>query len=410
MPKSLPVLNAIQRNLQLDGLRAVSVLFVIISHSFGLLRTPIYSGVPEDYLKHLGWLGVEIFFGISGFIITRMQLEEKERHGRVSLRAFYVRRFFRIIPAYWAYLITVLILTAAGVVSVYPDCFVRSLLFISNLRPYPQEQLWFVGHSWTLSVEEQYYLFLPFLFWAVLKGKRGPILVALGILYFVSFYESRIIRLHLPVDTADFDFLSWFKYIIAGVFLALVWEQVTAYLKKIPILVPILALVFLTTRYAYIGNDHLTLTKYVQPTEALAVIFLIGWTVSNPGRCRFLEWPVLQWVGRCSFSLYLWQQLFTAPPEYYRGVVFSTFPLNLLCLFAIAAFSYDFIERPFNQMGHRVSARFMPPAGGLQREPGPLVPTDLPGELEADHAPEAVPEEKSSSRRVTRPQQRVKIL
>src|SRR5450631_373248 len=119
---------------ELDGLRAISVLLVIVAHLVDAGRMPFLPAYLVPFFASLGPFGVEVFFGISGFIITRLHLEELHTTGRICLRTFYLRRFFRIIPAYWTYLFVILCLAAVGELSLDGGCFLRSLFFVSNVK------------------------------------------------------------------------------------------------------------------------------------------------------------------------------------------------------------------------------------------------------------------------------------
>ena len=108
---------------------------------------------------HPGATGVSLFFVISGYLITTLLLRERANHGRIGLRGFYFRRFFRIVPAYLAYVGTVALLALAGLTNVPWADFVRALLYLTNYV----EADWLLLHTWSLSVEEQFYLLFPLL-------------------------------------------------------------------------------------------------------------------------------------------------------------------------------------------------------------------------------------------------------
>ncbi len=354
-------------------MRALCVIAVILNHEASSGRVPMPAFLVS-LLQSLGTLGVEIFFCISGFIITSLQLEEVRQKGRVCLRTFYLRRFFRIIPAYWTFLLVIGILGAVGAIHFAPTMYFRSIFFVSNGVNLPIPEKWFCAHTWTLSIEEQYYIFLPFLLWIVLQGRRRPMLVALGILYFVTAYSEKTAWTHLPFDLG---FLINFKYIIAGVMLALVWHRAAILFEHVPLIVPLILTCLLLARFAYTGLSHLTLTRLVLPSEAIVAAYLLGWCVQNRAQCGMLRWTVTQWLGRCSYSIYLWQQLFTGKPELYNPVK-PELPYNLIAILACAALSYHLIERPCIRLGHRISREF------VQTTPSALVPVTLGHSPRAD--------------------------
>jgi peptidoglycan/LPS O-acetylase OafA/YrhL len=140
----------------LDGLRALSVLFVILGHT----DTPLFVRwrnvlFPFQY----GGMGVMIFFVISGFLITHLLLKEQQATGTVNLKNFYIRRTLRIFPPFYAYVAVVAILTAFNVYQVSAGAFASAMTYTWNYNSHGG--LWILGHTWFLSLEEQFYLLWP---------------------------------------------------------------------------------------------------------------------------------------------------------------------------------------------------------------------------------------------------------
>jgi peptidoglycan/LPS O-acetylase OafA/YrhL len=124
------------RILELDGLRAVAVMLVVIHHMLTISET-LPAGPHQAYKKlfsYLGLLGVDVFFTISGFIITKLLLREWLRDSHVSLKAFYMRRAFRILPPFIAYLSVVATLASNGAILLKRSAFVVGALFLSNIK------------------------------------------------------------------------------------------------------------------------------------------------------------------------------------------------------------------------------------------------------------------------------------
>lgn len=141
----------------LDGLRAVAVLLVIFHH---LCSQGTFAGWPAvaDVLKR-GSFGVQIFFVLSGFLITWLLLGEDARHGQIALGRFYVRRALRILPPALLYLAVMFVLTLAGVFAIGRRDFLYSLFFIRNAYGVGGDPQ--LAHYWSLAVEEQFYLVWP---------------------------------------------------------------------------------------------------------------------------------------------------------------------------------------------------------------------------------------------------------
>lgn len=142
----------------IDGLRALSILIVLVSH---IQNTKYAPGILMFLGKHVFWgsLGVHIFFVISGFLITGLILKEKVKRGIVNLKSFYWRRFVRIFPVYYFYLLTNYILNFLFNLKMENHMFISAMLYLQNFPHFAQP--WINSHSWSLAVEEQFYLIWP---------------------------------------------------------------------------------------------------------------------------------------------------------------------------------------------------------------------------------------------------------
>lgn len=153
----------------LDGIRAVAVVMVLISHIVhqpGVSLGWLHGTIGDTIIRLLGRFGVVLFFVLSGYLITTLLCNERERSNRVDLRRFWVRRAFRIFPVFYAYLSVIAVITALSILNLNPlaiifaGTYTLNYSFIFSNQPlgtdYP-----IVGHFWTLSVEEQFYLIFP---------------------------------------------------------------------------------------------------------------------------------------------------------------------------------------------------------------------------------------------------------
>ena len=139
-----------QRIPSLDGLRAISITLVILSH---LVK---WKHISLDVLGSYGALGIHVFFVLSGYLITNLLLREYERTSTINLREFYIRRAYRIFPAAFVFLVVVIVLYRHEMRWYHAAA---ALLYVANMdvtRP------WIFGHLWSLSIEEQFYLLWPF--------------------------------------------------------------------------------------------------------------------------------------------------------------------------------------------------------------------------------------------------------
>ena len=343
----------------LDGWRAVAILAVIASHA-GHSYSEASGRVSFFDRIASGTHGVNLFFAISGLLITSRLLEEWDTSGRVSLKRFYTRRAFRILPPALLYLGVVALLGALGLLPVVWSEFVAAMLFFRNYLPVilgPNGAGFFTSHYWSLGVEEHFYLFWPALLLFAGRKRALPVAIVIAVLVAVwrHFEAWREIMLYNAIQPTYFarsdtriDSIMW--GVVAA--LALSRPEVRAFVERYLSTIVYLAFVALYGAIAY---------RYgTRPTfwEASIVPVLIVGTVLHPRSAlgRVLENPALRWIGRLSYSLYLWEFFFI----YYPGVpstlgVWQTFPVNLIATVVCASASYYLVERPLIRVGHRLA-------------------------------------------------------
>ena len=339
----------------LDGWRTVAVLLVIGYHG-----TP--PSVPWFSLFNYGHHGVNIFFGISGFLICSRLLDEEDRYGRISLKNFYLRRAFRILPPALLYIFALNLMAALSLMTPpttlesFASCF-----FFRNLLP-PGTSTSYTGHYWSLAVEEHFYMIWP-AFLILVGSKRALWLTPLVALGFEAWrdLDAAFALTHpegmLVYQRTDrcLDGLFW------GCALALImhqpgWRDRLRRLTVMPVwLVCVAALIYV----------WITPLPYSVPMESMLIPLVLIGTVLHPQTVigRALESRPLAWLGRLSYSIYLWQSaLFVG--RYQSPVDLQVGPLNVAVLLAVAAASYYLIERPVVAFGHRLTRR-EPPAAAM---------------------------------------------
>ena len=140
----------------LNGLRGLAIILVVCDHLHGTGR--YYT------LFFNGSLGVNIFFVLSGFLITAICLKEIDRTGKLSLKSFYTRRFLRIFPVAYLYLFVVFILNYFFKLEIPGFQFFGAMFYVMDLNYFREHQYtWAVEHYWSLAVEEQFYIIFPFI-------------------------------------------------------------------------------------------------------------------------------------------------------------------------------------------------------------------------------------------------------
>ena len=343
----------------LDGWRAIAILGVMVSHAGHSYSAALGRQSVFDRFA-LGTHGVNLFFAISGLLITSRLLEEWDNSGSISLKRFYVRRAFRILPPALLYLSCVALLGILGLLPVVREELAAATLFFRNYLPPilgAHGAGFFTSHYWSLGVEEHFYLFWPALL--IFAGRKRALPVAIAIAVLIALWRHaeawREIMLYNAIQPTYFarsdtriDSIMW------GVVAALALSRpdvrglVEKYLSTIVYLAFVALYGVITYRYG------------TRPTfwEASIVPILIVGTVLRPRSVlgRVLENPVMRWIGRLSYSLYLWEFFFV----YYPGVpttlgVWQTFPVNLIAAVACATGSYYLVERPLIRVGHRLA-------------------------------------------------------
>jgi peptidoglycan/LPS O-acetylase OafA/YrhL len=332
---------------ELDGWRAVSVLLVMLHHIGWYQHPRLRPHLPGlgHVMHYCGPLGVKIFFVISGFVICRLLISEELSYGSVSLKAFYYRRVFRILPPLFIYLGSVSLLLSLGLIHEHRRSILGAALFLYDFNFLPQT--WLVGHTWSLAVEEQFYLIFPATW--VLTPKRWRNRVFLGV--FLLCAISNVSMVFTGWDALIYsDTRAGFACISCGVLMAIHEKVARRTASNIPV-----ALVGLTLLLHPVSSDNWQAAVYegvlVPPAIGLVLLFSLGY---GSWLGAFLCSKPVQAVGLTSYGIYLWQQPFTAPARYFIGSG-NLIPLLLPLLCLIVPASYFLIEKPAMRYGKSLS-------------------------------------------------------
>lgn len=337
-----PSRNADRSIPSLDGLRAVSIGMVILTHLKGSLPAS-WQQIPGLSLFADGERGVAFFFVISGFLITHLLLKELDKTGRIDLKRFYVRRSFRIFPAYYLYLGVIGLLWAVGIFQQHWGSYVSALTYTWNY--YPSREGWFLGHCWSLCLEEQFYLIWPALL--LLCGRRRSVSACLVILAVEPLIRAVTFKFLPDFRSAIGAMLpTRLDTLLCGALIALFYGELRTNPKFRPWFHPVTAVAAAAVLFFISpwSNDHVpyyaVLCRISVDSAAIALIVL--YAVMSPS--SWLGWILntrpLKHVGLISYSLYLWQQLFTGPSPW------NVLPYSLPLIFLFGEVSFRFVERP----------------------------------------------------------------
>jgi peptidoglycan/LPS O-acetylase OafA/YrhL len=334
-------------------------------------------GLPgfAGFLLARGDQGVLMFFVLSGFLITHLLRREFESTGGIKLSSFYLRRTLRIFPAFYFYLGTVGVLTLMGILAIRGSDFLWSGSYLWNYKHLWASPDgtgaggWFLGHFWSLSLEEQFYLCWPVTL--ILVGMRRALWVCIGLIiaspllrvatYFL-FPGSRgqvLMMLHTGADAIMFG---------CAIALSLGKPQFEDIMSRFQAPIwPFIWVIFgffLLPRLGGLLPGHLAGGFGVavgNTISGLSIAFLVSWLLRNPNSLagRVLNTRPMAYVGVLSYSIYLWQQLFLTPLNHtWTGC----FPWNVACTLIAAQISYWLVERPFLQVRRRFQ---MPEIGSI---------------------------------------------
>jgi peptidoglycan/LPS O-acetylase OafA/YrhL len=335
----------------LDGWRAIAIGLVLWHHVTMNLYREEWRYWTQS-LSQLGAFGVDIFFGLSGLLITSLLLEEHRRSGSISLSRFYTRRVFRILPPVFALLLVV------GMLGLFrsPWELASCLGFFRN---YMQENLAgsYTKHLWSLAVEEHFYLLWPALLVWLCRKRSGArpvayLSIAFGLWRVFDHQSGATAHVLAGVDEhfrTDLraDSLLW------GCFLAFLVDAPESRAKlQRHLNAPVVALCALATVLFTIFYSMLA-TLWI----AMLIPVVIAGTMLHPEWrfCRVLELAPVRFLGRMSYSLYVWQQLFLTAGWLPGKAIGPAAPWNLVAAFAVAAASYFLIEKPCMKFGRMVA-------------------------------------------------------
>jgi peptidoglycan/LPS O-acetylase OafA/YrhL len=345
-----------------DGLRAMSVVLVIASHQLITSAEPTAT-LLREYLALIfhGTLGVQFFFVISGFVITRSLFVEWERTGTVSFKNFYLRRFFRLYPAMIVsvVLISIAYRWALGEWSAV-SCLGSALTMSEGIF---KTCSWDLAHLWSLTVEQVFYLVWPFLFALFLKRPTSMVASFVALSTMLRLY-GYFHRGSAGIEMGAIYSLQYLDHFVLGAGLVLVLNSRAGWTPKIGKLHSALwlglgvALVYVPHFLAHHGRLALFTVPFGGLAIALGATLLLAHCLLLPRSywSRALSLKPMVFTGAISYSLYLIQQPLYAGTALGQSLGFLGFPINIVLLFGLATLSYRWIEIPFQRKPLKGSA------------------------------------------------------
>ncbi len=359
-PKRSP--ENLSRIPSLDGIRAIAIALVIYGHTVTRFGNPSPFKAEIERTGLLWPDGVGIFFVLSGFLITTLLLREYDRSGTISIRKFYLRRCFRILPPFYAYIGFVLVFFCwIHPIQVQWKSFTMAAVFLRDYGVRPD--FWATDHLWSLGVEEQFYLLWPALLYLGLRfgGRRAASKIAItcillapalrvgGKLAGIQFFHDRVGEMfHCRMDS-----------LMCGCLLAILignprFESGFARISKFWWCFFLYVFVLDGELTQHLGVHYRLTIGYT--INAIAIALMLLWAMRNAGSPvgRILNNRLMVTAGVLSYSAYLWQTFFIRPEN---TSVLARMPYALVWIWVAAWLSYHFVEQPALRMRDRVLQR-----------------------------------------------------
>lgn len=320
----------------LDGVRGIAVLLVVVGHISG-------SAAP-----YAGAVGVTIFFSLSGYLITGNLLREFHSNGRVDALRFYIHRIARLYPALillLALLPVVLIIAGGDQIAGYPRVAALAAAYLSDVVLAAGRPMAYLTHTWSLSVEEQFYLVWPWLLLGLLllaaRRSRSSVIVPLGVIgicllafcwRLIAMAVLSPTRVYYGPDTVAFALLL-------GAAIAAIPPRLR---PSVPPAVGLLLLAILVGVSVLVPGDTYEAANWVMVIAAITATLLL----CGADRLRILSIRPLPWFGTISYGIYLWH--FVLLTVQWGGAPLGG-PMRLIaavCSVLLAWLSFRYVERP----------------------------------------------------------------
>jgi peptidoglycan/LPS O-acetylase OafA/YrhL len=336
----------------LDGLRAIAVLMVIIAHTS---QRFINKGDHFDAFTKLGDLGVHFFFVISGFLITMLLIKERYSKGFISLKNFYIKRFFRILPLAYLYIIVLILLAFFFNKTLLPKDIVGASLFVFNFPYFRIGGNNMIGHFWSLAVEEQFYILYPVLLFKSYRLNINPI-IKFVVLLVITTLVSKI------YFGGQLNFYSPYISIFFGCLLSYFTATKYKYIKRIfrcPTIVNFISIIIVFSLtifplHLFVSQVNSDFIASIIIDIAVCAIIITNIRPGNGVIFKILNLAPLKLTGKYSYSLYIWQQLFTkvilwgTAFKYAGSIVF-----NIILLIIVSFISFNYFENPIRNLKNK---------------------------------------------------------
>ncbi len=335
-----------------DGLRGISIFLVLLTHLAFLDNLDFNNYWVKRLLKMIsGHTGVVIFFTLSGFLISKILIQEKIKNGFINLKAFFIKRFLRLAPALVIFYIIIFTFMILKMISVSYQGLVFVFFYLYNFLPskyYTSE----LGHLWSLAVEEQFYFIWPFIINLFNRYAKMLMLITILVLCVISqavlpnlflpfngksYFISEVFRVNgwffpaafpIIIGSASYSLFNGGDFSGSGLSSPHGYGRIGILLFFSPFLIPDFAL-----DYSYM-------------IQAIGISLILNWIVNNQDSIivKALDFQQLAYVGKISYGLYVYHGFFirTGPGG---GLSIQQFPINIILTFIVSIISFEFYEK-----------------------------------------------------------------
>ena len=332
----------------LNGLRGLSIIAVLMGHVSS--RNWIFNDLEKiDFLRPFmsviqdSQMGVNLFFIISGFLITSIIISEENNSEKVNLKNFFLKRIIRIFPVYFALLFVYYILQILGIIFIPKESWITAVTYTKYFN---WKVDWYTAHGWSLSIEEHFYLVWPLIFYFFKSFRKKIIFFIIIIVPFIRYFSHKYhisginnLTILYRIDAIAFGCLiAFYKnyliekintiYFITALIIILIFEE----------LLPHIGVFKLNNLMLSEGHRHGLVINI-----CLSIVLI--YSVFGPKKITFkiLNSKILSFIGTISYSIYIWQQPFLSDEDYW----INHLPQSIILVFVVSILSYYFIEKPF---------------------------------------------------------------
>lgn len=342
-----------------DGIRAIAVIMVLVGHA-NITAPLLRNDYPALYGMVAASRGVDIFFVLSGFLITTLLLNERLKYGDIDLRNFFIKRAFRLLPLYYLFCAMVITMTMTANTQYNLGGLAYLLPNVANFTPKEYSSA-MTNHMWSLSVEWHFYLFWPFAF--VFMAKYGKIGHVIGLMVLIA---ACVIVLDKAPHYASWTIPAAIPIIIGALSAILLDNRKTAPWSLLPLGLSL-----------YAAPSLMDFSFATSVVRSLGIAFILIWIYRHQYSIvvRCLEVSPLRFVGVISYGLYVWHAFLmgTGP---YRASGQNWPPaqeVGFVLLLLVAPLSYYGFERPIQSIQVRLLRR-RDKIGGVNQVRSPSAP------------------------------------